>query len=139
MEYQGVLFLTKTWSVFSDLSYTFGNDLTRDEPLRVPPVFGDIGTRWTYRSARVGLFAELWTEMMGRFDRLGEFDFRDIRIPDGGNPAWQTLNARVGIDADEYGALTMGLLNMFDQNYRYPGSGVDAAGIEFRVGYVLNF
>jgi len=138
-EFEGALFLTKDWSLFSTFSYTFGSDLTLDEPLRVPPLLSVVGTRYAQRRQCWGWFTEGWAEMAGRFNRLGFFDRQDIRIPDGGEAAWQTLNLRVGVDHVDYGQLSLSLLNLFDQNYRVLGSGIDAPGFEFRVGYQLSF
>lgn len=138
-EVEGALRLTQTLSLFTTGAYATGDDITRNEPLRSIPPYMTLGGRWASRYRNYGLFFETWTEMMASYDRLSESDRRDIRIPIGGEAAWQTFNLRGGIDTDSYGRLTCGLYNIFDQNYRIVGSGVDATGIDFRVGYELQF
>lgn len=139
VELEGALRLTENWSLFSTGTYTTGDDITRREPLRVIPANMILGGRWATRGPRCGLFVETWTEMMAAYDRLNQSDRLDIRIPVGGVPAWQTFNIRGGVDGARLGRLTCGLYNLFNQNYRIVGSGIDATGIDFRVGYEKNF
>lgn len=138
-EIEGAYRLTEHWSAFGTGAYTIGDDITRNEPLRMIPPYMTLGGRWANRLSGYGLFFEFWTEMMAAYDRLNESDRRDIRIPIGGEAAWQTYNLRGGIDTERFGRLTCGLYNIFDQNYRVVGSGVDATGIDFRFGYEINF
>ena len=139
VEIEGVVFLNDNWSLFAAGSRQIGQDETRAEPLRIPPAFLTSGVRWNWRGPVFSLFAEGFVEMMDSQTRLGFFDLQDIRIPDGGVAAWQTLNLRGGIDACAWGRLTIGFYNIFDQNYRILGSGVDAPGFEFRAGYEVHF
>ena len=140
-----------SWSLFGNVSYCFGQDTTvvlpafggfaagRGAPLRVPPVNGILGLRWTQRSPNYGLFAEFWTQMMGDFDHTTPFDATDPRVSRAGEPGWQTLNLRAGIDSPTWGQLSLGLYNLADQHYRILGSGLDAPGFEFRFGYQVSF
>jgi hemoglobin/transferrin/lactoferrin receptor protein len=139
IEIEGVVFLGDNWSLFAAGSRQLGVDETRGEPLRMPPAFLTSGVRWSYRGPTVGLFVEGFVEMMDEQTRLGFFDLQDIRVPDGGTSAWQTLNFRGGIDNERWGRLTVGVYNVFDQNYRILGSGVDAPGLDFRAGYEVRF
>lgn len=139
LEIEGVWQVTDNLSVFLVGTHIYAQDLTSDEPLRVPPAFMTIGSRWTAPGAYSRFFVEVFADLMARQDRLGRFDYLDIRIPDGGTSAWQTLNLRAGYDAGRGGQLVLGLFNIFDQNYRFHGSGVDAPGREFRLGYSVRF
>ncbi len=140
VEVEGVIFLTENWSLFGAGSRTYGDDETRIEPLRVPPSYFVGGIRWSGRGPWCSpMFAEVFSELSGKQTRLGEFDLRDIRVPIGGTAAWQTLNVRGGIDMQQFGRLTLGLYNLFDQNYRVHGSGIDGPGFEFRGGYEIRF
>ncbi|GIW82116.1 MAG: hypothetical protein KatS3mg105_3923 [Gemmatales bacterium] len=139
-EIEGAWFVTDNFSLFTAGSHTYGNDTTLGSPLtRVNPAYLAVGGRWAGQTPRIGLYIEGWTEMMGKQTRLSPGDRNDIRIPVGGTPAWQTVNLRCGIDARQYGQLTLGLYNIFDQHYRIHGSGVDSPGIDFRVNYQLSY
>lgn len=139
LEVEGVFMVTDNLSLFVTGSQIYAQDLTTDEPLRVPPPFMTVGGRWNAPGACSRLFVEVFADLMARQDRLGQFDYLDIRVPDGGTAAWQTLNLRAGYDGGRFGQLVLGFYNVFDQNYRYHGSGVDAPGREFRLGYTLRF
>ncbi len=131
--------ICKNMSLFGNVTYTFGENRAINSPLLVPPVMGILGTRWSQRRENYGLYAEFWSEMNGFYDRYGINDFNDIRLPTGGNPAWQTINLRCGVDVGGYSRLNLSYLNIADQNYRVLNSGIDAPGAEFRVGYQLDF
>lgn len=136
-EVDAVVFLLPNWTAYTAGSYLFGEDFTFNESLRVPPAFITIGSRWTI--PRYGIFIEVWEEMMAAYDRLNSTDRQDARVPANGEAAWQTTNVRAGIDLEQYGQLSLNFYNLFDQNYRIIGSGVDAPGFEVQLGYLLNF
>jgi hemoglobin/transferrin/lactoferrin receptor protein len=50
-----------------------------------------------------------------------------------------TLNLRGGFRAGENSSINILLENILDRNYRTVGSGIDAAGINLRVGYDVRF
>lgn len=140
VEIEGALLLTENLSLFGIGSKTLGSDEIRNEPLRVPPAQFIGGVRWNFCSpGGRAIFVETFTELTGKQGRIGEFDRRDIRVPLGGTPGWQTLNIRTGIDFKRFGQMTLGVYNIFDQNYRVHGSGLDAPGVEFRGGYQVKF
>jgi len=117
------------WSIFGDLAYTYGQNLTDDEPLqRIPPLNGKIGLRreTDFSSSWLEVFAEGATKQ----DRLSSGDLADTRrIPPGGTPGWATLNVRGGMKLSERVSLTLGAFNLTDLRYRVHGSGMDAPGI----------
>jgi outer membrane receptor protein involved in Fe transport len=137
VELDGNVFLTSTWTVFGQYTYLWGENFGLNEPLRVPPAYYVAGSRWTI--PRYNAFIEAFGEFAGSQTRLGRVDRNDIRVPPGGEAAWQTANIRSGVDMERWGRLTLGLYNIFNQNYRVLGSGLDAPGIDFRAGYILNF
>lgn len=136
-ELDGLVYLTENWAMYGTYTYLFGQNTFLDEPLRVPPAIYVAGSRWAI--PRYNAFIEAFGEFAGSQTRLGRIDRNDSRVPDGGEAAWQTANVRGGVNLQEWGELTLGLYNIFDQNYRVLGSGVDAPGIDFRVGYILSF
>ena len=112
-------------SVNSYLVYTFGYNVTKDEPLRrIPPLNGMLG---------IGLHLVKNLEVLNEWqfaatqDRLSSGDIDDSRIPEGGTPGWNVFNLRFSYQLN---GLTMnaGLLNLFNEAYRTHGSGVECVG-----------
>jgi hemoglobin/transferrin/lactoferrin receptor protein len=65
-------------------------------------------------------------------DKLSADDVRDTqRIPPGGTPGYAVFGTRVGAQVTANLALTLGVENIFDQDYRIHGSGVNEAGRNF--------
>lgn len=106
------------------ISYTYGQNLTKDEPLRrIPPLNGRISALYSagkfFTSAEV-LFA---TEQ----NRLSAGDKSDNRIPAGGTPGWKVLNMYAGYQFSAI-RLKTGVQNIMDEDYRYHGSGINGVG-----------
>ncbi len=127
--------LGQNWLLRGWLGYTYGQDLTHDEPLSaIPPLNGGAALRW--RGAKI------WGEFLLRFaaeqNRLSPEDEEDLRIPEGGTPGWRTFNLRFGSELTEKLSLRGGVMNLLDENYREHLSGFNAPGrsyalqIEFR-------
>ncbi len=115
-------------SVFGNFSYTYGENLSDDEPVSgIPPFTGLVGVRWRD--------SKFWTEVNSRFateqSRLSLSDLEDLRIPEGGTPGWWTLNVRGGLEVSRHLALNLSIANIFDQNYREHLSGLNAPGRNF--------
>ncbi len=119
---------------YAGVSYTFGETIEEEaSPLRrIPPLNGRLGLRYqqgNYYIKLEGLAAATQ-------DRLSSGDMDDHRIPAGGTPGWAIMNARVGYQADWF-TIRLGVNNMFDEGYRYHGSGVDEYGRSFWVALDL--
>jgi hemoglobin/transferrin/lactoferrin receptor protein len=111
------------------------------EPLsRVAPLSGLAGVR--YQEGK-RWFAELAVRWATRQDRLSELDLGDRRIcPAGaagceGTPGYAVLRLRGGLQLAKPLSLTLAVDNLTNQPYRSHGSGIDAAGIDARVGLEL--
>jgi len=103
---------------------------------RIPPLSGQLTLRWLPRAWFTGgrFLAEAFARGAWTQDRLSPEDLQDVRIPDGGTPAWVTLNLRGGLTWDRPLAgvdrLTLYLTaeNLLDAEYKYHGSGVYGPG-----------
>lgn len=120
--------LTGSLSATGNLSYTYGQNTSDDEPLSaMPPIYGFLGLRYDAR--------RYWVEINSRFateqDRLAAEDLEDTRIPEGGTPGWWTLNFRSGYSISEKFAVRFALMNILDKNYREHLSGLNAPGRNF--------
>lgn len=126
-----------TWlSAYGNLTYTYGQNETLDEPIsRIPPLNGRLGV---YATSPKGYWARAEWLIAGKQDRLSGGDEADSRIPDGGTHGWNVFNLRAGYDWKWLG-LTAGLNNIFDEAYRTHGSGVDGYGRSFWIAVKIGF
>lgn len=119
--------LTDQLTINAIVNFTRGDQqvATIEEPAdRVPPLNGRVnlqyllGDHWTFNS---------WLVAAASQDRLSARDVRDVRIDPQGTPGFAYLGASATwADADWQVAL--GIDNLFDQQYRVHGSGIDAPG-----------
>jgi hemoglobin/transferrin/lactoferrin receptor protein len=116
--------IARNWSAQGTLTYTYGQNVTANEPLRrIPPVFGRMAL--DYSAAKWSLGAEFLAA--GMQARLAKGDMEDNRIPKGGTPGWTVLNFHLGYSWHRFG-LRVSALNLFDTDYRTHGSGVNGYG-----------
>ena len=122
---------------YGRLYYTFGQDISKNEPLRrIPPVNGVIGL-----NIFPGESTHIRTEYLfaGKQDRLSSGDISDNRISDGGTPGWTIINISMGYTGLNWIDINIGVSNLFDTAYRIHGSGVDGYGRNIWLGIKLNF
>ena len=116
--------LGRSWLVSGDLTYTYGQNITKDEPARrIPPLFGRLALRYSAGSLST---AVEW-QAAGKQDRLAAGDIADNRIPAGGTPGWNVINIHAGYTLKII-RLDLSLINLLDEDYRYHGSGVNGYG-----------
>ena len=115
---------SRIFSLYSFLNYTYGQNISKDEPMRrIPPLNGNLSIIYNYNSLKLS-FEYLFA---AKQDRLSSGDIDDHRIPDGGTPGWQVLNLYGSYRIDSF-LLSTGLLNIFNEAYRTHGSGIDGIG-----------
>ncbi|MBC8770008.1 TonB-dependent receptor [Arenibacter sp. BSSL-BM3] len=118
------LTLNPSWKFSGNLTYTYGQNKTSDEPARrIPPLFGRLATEYGVKN---WTFNADWL-IAGRQDRLASGDIDDNRIPLGGTPGWNVLNLHTSYTM-RYITIDLGLQNIFNEDYRYHGSGVNGYG-----------
>jgi outer membrane cobalamin receptor len=116
--------LNKSWMFSGNLTYAYGQNITRDEPVRrIPPLFGRFSVEYKYKS----WWMNLEWQAAGRQDRLAAGDIDDNRIPDGGTPGWNIFNISTGYSW-RFIKINVSLLNLLNQDYRFHGSGVNGYG-----------
>jgi outer membrane receptor protein involved in Fe transport len=101
---------------------------------RIPPLYGRFGANyeikhWNFTAE--SLFA-------GKQSRLAQGDKDDNRIPFGGTPGWHALNLYAGYTADVFSIRT-GLQNIFNEDYRTHGSGINGVGRSGWLSVQFNF
>lgn len=116
--------LLKGWQIKGNISYTYGTSLTKNEPMRrIPPMNGRVIS--SYRNGR--WFGAVEVLYASKQDRLAQGDKDDNRIPKGGTPGYNLLNLYAGIELS-FVKLNAGLQNLFNEDYRTHGSGINGVG-----------
>jgi hemoglobin/transferrin/lactoferrin receptor protein len=129
------------WEVFrqfklsGSMAYAFGENLTKNEPLRrVPPFNGRI--TGAYRNKKISASVE-WL-FASKQNRLAQGDKDDNRIPKGGTPGWNVLNVYAGYMLTHF-RFNVGAQNIFNKDYRTHGSGINGVGRSAWVNVVYQF
>lgn len=121
--------LTENISARAVLNYTWGEQdiagAVAEPADRIPPLSGML--RLNYDSGRrIGFDA--WFQFAGSQDRLSARDIRDVRIDARGTDGWAILGTRVHWNDGEAWQVAISIDNIFDNQYRVHGSGIDAIG-----------
>ena len=103
-----------------------GEDEGRVPLSRIPPPSGTFEGRWHQRPE--GLYGGLGIRWSLAQRRLAPSDLGDPRIPDGGTPAFLTLDLRAGYRYSERFTFYVAAENVFDAAYRVHGSSVNGPG-----------
>jgi outer membrane receptor protein involved in Fe transport len=127
------------WLFKSTTSYAFGQNQSDGQPMRrIPPLFGK--NLMSYEKSKYSLTIEhLYAATQ---DRLAPGDIDDNRIPAGGTPGWSVLNIFSDYSIKKGVTLRLGLQNLFNQDYRYHGSGINGVGrsafvaVDFELGNI---
>jgi outer membrane cobalamin receptor len=116
--------LGKSWIFRGSLTYTYGQNITKNEPVRrIPPLFGNLAVQYKIK----GWWLNLEWQAAAKQDRLAAGDKDDNRIPEGGTPGWNIYNIHASYEI-RFIKVNLSLLNLLDQDYRYHGSGVNGYG-----------
>jgi outer membrane receptor for ferrienterochelin and colicin len=108
----------------SNLTYTYGQKITKNEPMRrIPPLFGQNKLAW--KRGKTGLaFTHVFA---GKQDRLAQGDKDDNRIGKLGTPNWNLINFDASIQFKHLNLHTS-LINILNEKYKTHGSGVYGMG-----------
>jgi outer membrane receptor protein involved in Fe transport len=142
IEAEAAVDLTPAWTLFGNFTYWHG-DVSPDptEPIGVP-TNGTVGLRY---SPCERWWAEASCHMVARFDRIPaafydeeQFFWRDPQDPDSGPlrgdhsmPGYATVDLRGGYRVSDRLALTVGIENLLDKEYRPFGSRHAGPGTTF--------
>ncbi|HUX57608.1 MAG TPA: TonB-dependent receptor [Bacteroidales bacterium] len=126
--------LNKSWSVGGSMTYTYGHSITKNESVRrIPPLFGRIVVEYKHK----GWWINLEWQTAGKQDRLSTGDIDDNRIPSGGTPGWNIFNVNTSYEIRFY-RFDLSLHNLFNQDYRFHGSGVNGYGRSAFLSVIVN-
>jgi hemoglobin/transferrin/lactoferrin receptor protein len=139
VEWSSSLTLSQNWSTWLAASWMDGEvesypsskpQTSREYLSRLMPPMAQWGVRCQTDNATYWI--EGVCDAAEKADKLSADDVRDTqRIPPGGTPGYAVFGTRVGAQVTANLALTLGVENIFDQDYRIHGSGVNEAGRNF--------
>jgi hemoglobin/transferrin/lactoferrin receptor protein len=125
----------KQINLTGSIAYTYGQNKTSNEPLRrIPPFNGRLLTTWK----QLEWFAGIEWMFTAKQDRLAQGDKDDNRIPKGGTPGWNVLNMYASYQLS-FAKVNLGLQNIFNEDYRTHGSGINGYGRSAWIQLSLNF
>jgi hemoglobin/transferrin/lactoferrin receptor protein len=127
--------LAKNLIAFGNISYSHGQNISKDEPMRrIPPMNGRVGLRGNF--LQHFSFKGEWVWAADQ-NRLSSGDQADDRIAEGGTAGWNIVNLYGGYE-HRYFTLNASLHNLFDEAYRIHGSGIDGIGRSFWLSLLIN-
>jgi outer membrane receptor protein involved in Fe transport len=116
--------LLSSLQLYGNISYSIGQNETKEEPMRrIPPVNGRFGLNFTKNKGWIR--PEFW--FAAAQERLAQGDKDDNRMAKGGTPSWKVLNLNAGYNLKQI-SLTAAVQNLFDEDYRTHGSGINGYG-----------
>ncbi len=139
-EAEGELKLSSAMSIYGNLTYTYGENISKNEPMRrIPPLFGKLGLRYQHPS---GFWFRIDYVSAGEQKRLAKGDLSDVRISvrlkNGIAPSWNIVNIYSGYSY-KFLSLAVSAQNIFDQPYRVYASGIDAYGRSLSISLTGKF
>jgi hemoglobin/transferrin/lactoferrin receptor protein len=120
--------VTRSFSILSNLTYTYGYDETAGLPLdHIPPVFGMTSFRLELKKFK-GDFYVMYNgwKRISQYSNSGE-DNEQYATPYG-MPSWYTLNLKLSYQIVKYVNVELGMENILDENYRKFASGISSPG-----------
>ena len=119
----------------SNTNYTYGQNLTKNEPMRrIPPMFGQNSLIWKSGSLSI----KLNHEYAGAQTRLAQGDKDDNRIGKSGTPQWNVFNLTTAYQIKNI-QLELGLLNILNEKYKTHGSGIYGMGRAISGSMLISF
>lgn len=117
----------------TNATYTYGQNRTKNEPMRrIPPFFGQNTLSWKHKN----IILACRHQFAGQQTRLAKGDMDDNRIGIAGTPSWNTLNVDASIEMKHID-VQLNLINLLNEKYKTHGSGVygmgSAVGLMVRV------
>jgi len=127
--------LSNEFNFIGSIAYSYGQNVTTGEPLRrIPPLNGRLLTTWNRRR----MFAAVEWMFASKQDRVSQGDKDDNRIPKGGTPGWNLLNVYAWYQLPLI-RLNLGVQNIFNEDYRTHGSGINGYGRSAWLQLTFNF
>jgi outer membrane receptor protein involved in Fe transport len=147
IELQASQRFAEVWTVFGFGAWLEGerstfptsNPVAVNEPFdKTMPLTMQLGLRWDDPGG--ALWGEAVVVWADKADALSSSDKKDsTRIPEGGTPGYTVLDLRGGYRASDAWSFNYGLENVFDEDYRIHGSGLNRPGRNLFFGLTFSF
>jgi outer membrane receptor protein involved in Fe transport len=116
--------LSKYLTWYTNATYTYGQNVTKNEPMRrIPPLFGQNKISFVKKNKTLAIAHQF----AGKQDRLAQGDKDDNRIGKLGTPGWNIFNIDAGWQVKNL-SLNTSLINISNVQYKTHGSGVYGVG-----------
>ena len=116
--------LSKYLTWYTNATYTYGQNVTKNEPMRrIPPLFGQNKISFVKKNKTLAIAHQF----AGKQDRLAQGDKDDNRIGKLGTPGWNIFNIDAGWEFKNLSVNTS-LINISNLQYKTHGSGVYGMG-----------
>lgn len=127
--------ITESLKYFGNFTYTYGQNISKNEPLRrTPPAFGRIGIEFL----KSNFIFRPEIQFASAQKRLASGDISDNRIGPDGTEAWQIMNVYGSYNWKTV-SLNVALQNLGDADYRLHGSGINGVGRSAVLGIKISF
>jgi outer membrane receptor protein involved in Fe transport len=121
--------LSNHFAFQTNATYTYGQNVTKNEPMRrMPPFFGQNTLSWHSKNKTV----TIRHQFAGKQTRLAKGDIDDNRIGALGTAQWNTIQIDAGFKWKHI-SLNASAINILNQKYKTHGSGVYGMGRAFGV------
>ncbi|MFZ4520386.1 MAG: TonB-dependent receptor plug domain-containing protein [Bacteroidales bacterium] len=120
--------VTNSFSILSNVTYTYGFDDTGKVPLdHIPPVFGMTSFRLEMKKFK-GDFYVMYNgwKRLSQYSNSGEDNEQYATAY--GMPSWYTLNLKLSYQIVKFVNVELGMENILDENYRKFASGISSPG-----------
>jgi outer membrane receptor for ferrienterochelin and colicin len=127
--------LSKYLTWYTNATYTYGQNVTKNEPMRrIPPLFGQNKISFVKKNKTFAITHQF----AGKQDRLAQGDKDDNRIGKLGTPGWNIFNIDAGWEFKNL-SLNTSLINISNVQYKTHGSGVYAMGRAVNFSFKIEF
>lgn len=125
--------LSKSLNFTSNLTYTFGQNRTKNEPMRrIPPLFGTNEFNWKNQYTQV----VMQHQFAGKQNRLAQGDKDDNRIGPTGTPNWNLFNLIVNHQIKNM-RIQLSAINLMNEKYKTHGSGIYGMGRTYSIQWSM--
>lgn len=124
IEWSSKTYFNKSIRLETFFTYTYGQDLTKNEPLRrIPPLFGN----FSFTFEKKGFSVKPALALASAQKRLAQGDKDDNRIGPNGTPGFTVFNLSSAYNFKKI-TINLNMLNLTNQTYKTHGSGIFAYG-----------
>jgi hemoglobin/transferrin/lactoferrin receptor protein len=120
--------VTRSFSIVSNFTYTYGFDDSSDEPLdHIPPFYGMTSFRLEMKKFKGDFYIVYngW-KRISQYSTSGEDNQQ--YATQWGMPSWYTMNLKLSYQVANFLNIELGMENILDEHYRKFASGISAPG-----------